>query len=227
MKIIRMSQTEDRVAWLEFRRGRITGTKNKGIRPLTRGTDRVPQGVYKLVGEKMSIAPGDELSINRGLRIENEGLAKTAEKFSIELDLDPGVWVSDEDEDLILSPDAAEPGNKPTYAAENKSLDSENHLKAILFDKRAKKLGDYNPFKSVPKDFQDQALDYFTTNEYLETLYFGLYDDRIAVPELEHYVIVIKRKDVEGDIELLKAIQRTTLETVNAIIKELMEMADE
>lgn len=222
MKIIRLSQSKDREAWLEERRGKITGTKSKGIRPLTRGADKIPQGFWKLVSERISIAPGDEKPIDRGLRCEKAALIKTNELYNLDLDIDPGVWVSDLDDNIILSPDAAEKGNKPTYAAEAKCFDSDNHIKYIVLDRRAKKMEDYNPFKSIPKDNQDQVLDYFVVNNNLETLYFTLYDDRIAIPKLEHHVIIINRKDIEGDVELLKDIQIKTLKEVNEMLKELI-----
>lgn len=223
MKIIRMSTIEDRVAWLEFRRGKVTGTKSKGIRPLTRGADRVPQGFWKLVAERISIAPGDEKAIDRGLRCEEAALLKTQEAYKLDFDPLPGVWVSEIDDNIILSPDAAEKGDKPTYAAEAKCFDSDNHIKYIVLDRRAILLEDYNPFNSVPKDNQDQVLDYFVVNENLQTLYFTLHDDRIAIPELEHYVIVITRKDVEGDVELLKDVQISTLKEVDKLLGELLD----
>lgn len=223
MKIIRMSQSGDREAWLDFRRGKITGTKNKGIRPLTRGADRTPQGFWQLVAERISIAPDGEKPIDRGTRCENEALQRTADKYKLELDLDPGVWVSDIDENNILSPDAAEPGDTPTYAAEAKCFDSANHVKYVVTDRRARKEKDYNPFKSVPKDNQDQLLDYFAVNEHLETVYFTLDDDRIVIPELAHHVIIVNRKDVEGDVELLKDVQKNVLKEVDNLVAELLK----
>lgn len=221
MRIIKLSQSEDTAVWLEFRRGKIGGSDVKGIKPLTRGTDRTPQGFWKVLAGRVSIAPDGEKAIDRGHRIENEGAIRTGELFKLDLDLDPGVWQSDLDENIILSPDATEKGNKPTYAVENKSFDSDNHLKIIVMDRRAKKLNDYNPFNSLPKENQDQAIDYFVVNENLETLYWTLYDDRIALPHLEHYVIVINRKDIEGQIEELKDIQTTMLAEIEKLLKEI------
>lgn len=223
MKIIRMSQTEDREAWLEFRRGKATGSKAKGLKPLIKGKDRTPQGFWKLLAEQISIAPDGEKSLDRGHRCENEALQRTNEKYNLDLDLDPGVWVSDLDERIILSPDAAEKGDKPTYAAEAKCFDSDNHIKYVVLDRKAKELEGYNAFNSVPKDNQDQVVDYFVVNDNLETLYFTLDDDRIVIPELAHHVIIIKREDIEDEIELLKGIQVTIMKQVDDIINELME----
>lgn len=222
MKIIKMSQTGDREAWLDFRRGKITGTKSKGIRPLTKGKDRVAQGFWKLLAERISIAPDGEKALDRGHRCENEALERTNQKYKLNLDLDPGVWVSDLDEHIILSPDAAEKGDKPTYAAEAKCFDSDNHIKYVVLDRRASKLENYNPFNSVPKDYQDQVLDYFVVNEHLKTVYFTLDDDRIVIPELAHHVIIINREDVEGEVEQLKDIQLTVIKEVDELIDELM-----
>jgi hypothetical protein len=225
MKIIKLSQTEDREAWLEQRRGLITGAKAKVVKPLSRGADRTPAGFWELLAENLAIAKDGESERDRGLRLQEDGLKATAKDFRLKLDLDPGFWVSDVDPNIALSPDASEVGDKPTYAGENKSLDSKNHLKMIVNDRRAKKLPDYNPFNSLrvdsQLDFQDQALQYFVVNENLQTLYFGLYDDRMALEHLVHYVIVIERKHVQDLLQPRLEEQRDILKEVKALIKEL------
>lgn len=232
MKIVKLSQQNDREAWLQFRRGKISGTKAKEVKPLSRGADRTPQGFWKLLAEKVSVEPDGEPVMDRGLRLENEGLAKTAEKYGLKLDLDPGMWVLDEDEDIALSPDAAEADtDKPTYAAENKSLDSDNHLKYVIRDLRAKKKAalesddpEYEPYfalDQIPSDNQEQVIQYFVVNEHLQKLYFTLYDDRIALDGYDHHVIVVERKDIEREIENQKRLQLETLKEINQLIAEL------
>jgi hypothetical protein len=223
MKIIRLSQSKDREAWLELRWGKVTGTKGKGLRPLSRGADRTPQGFYELLAERLSIQPDGENVMARGLRCEDAALQLTADKVGKTFDLDPGVWVDEYNDNIILSPDAAQKGDKPTYAAEAKCFNSANHLRIILSDKRNKKIEGYNPFNSIPKENQDQALDYFAINPDLKTLYFTLYDDRIIFEELMHYVIEIKRAHVEPLITELKTIQVETLLMVEDVIKELLD----
>jgi hypothetical protein len=95
----------------------------------------------------------------------------------------------------------------------------------IVNDHRAKKLPNYNPFNSLrvdsQLDFQDQALQYFVVNENLQTLYFGLYDDRMALEHLVHYVIVIEREHVQDLLQPRLEEQRDILKEVKALIKEL------
>ena len=225
MRIIKISQSKDREAWLEFRRAKIMGSNSKSVLPLTRGVDRTPAGFWSLLAEKISVARDGEKEMERGHRLENEGLAKTAEKYGIKFDLDPGVWISDEHGDLGISPDAAEPGDTPTYAGENKSLDSAKHIKFIYKDMQARKLENYNPINSIPNEvgayYKDQVIEYFLVNEHLKTLYFTLYDDRIAYEHLEHYVIVVNRSDVDELVEKNREAHLDTLENVEKIIKQL------
>lgn len=225
MQIINVSQSDDRESWLDSRRGVITGTKAKAIQPPKRGNG-TPQGIYELLAEHVAIAKDGEPERDRGLRLENEGLELTAQKFGLKLNLDPGMWLSD-DGKLGVSPDASEDSKKPTYAAENKSLDTKNHLQAILNDWNAKKLPDYNPINSLKigtQDFAPQAIQYFVVNKHLQTLYFGLYDDRVALDNVMHYVIVITRDDVKEYIDGQEAYERDAIQRVEQMIKTLKEI---
>jgi len=225
MKIIRVSQSEDRQQWLDLRRGKISGSKAKGVKPLTRGTDRTPAGFWELLAENLAIAKDGEPEKDRGLRFENEALIKTAKQYKLKLDLDPGMWVSDFDADISVSPDSAEQGDKPTYAVEAKCLDSKNHLRGLVRDRTAKKTKEYNPLNSLKIssqcDFVDQAVQYFVVNEQLETLYFALYDDRMALDHLMLHVITIKREHVRELVEAQLEAQKDILKEVRKLIKEL------
>jgi|SRR5215217_3337758 len=227
MQIIHLSQQADREAWLEARRTLITGSKAKGVKRLSRGADRTPAGFWELVSEHLSIAKDGEPERDRGQRLENQALAATAKEYGIVFNIDPGMWISDEDTSIAVSPDGAEPGNKPTYAGEVKCLDSKNHIKAIVMDMRAKKKDDYNPFDSLKidakMDFQDQVLQYFVVNELLEKLYFTLHDDRMAFDNLVNYVIVINRSDVQDLIDKKITEEKSILEEVRALVKELTD----
>jgi hypothetical protein len=225
MQIIKVSQSEDRESWLDGRRGVITGTKAKNVQPPKRGSG-IPQGIYELLAETVAIAKDGEPERDRGLRLENEGLELTAKKYKLDLNLDPGMWLSD-DGKLGVSPDAAENADKPTYAAENKSLDSKNHLQAIINDWTAKQRPDYNPLDSLKiatSDYTPQAIQYFVLNPDLEILYFGLYDDRIALDNVVHYVVEIERKDVEQYITSQELYERDALAKVDEFIKILKEI---
>lgn len=225
MQIIKVSQSEDRLAWLDLRKGVVTGTKAKTVAPPKRGAT-IPQGVFELLAEKVAIQKDGEPERDRGLRLENEALQITAKKYKLDLDLDPGMWLSD-DGKLGVSPDAAENTDNPTYAAEAKCLDSKNHLQGILNDVANKKSLQYNPIDSLKiatSDFSPQAIQYFVVNKKLQILYFTLYDDRIALDNIVHYVIEIKRQDVEQYVEGQEAYERSALAAVDEMIKRLKEI---
>lgn len=225
MQIINVSQSNDREAWLDNRRGVITGTKAKAVKPPKRGNG-VPQGLYELLAEHVAIAKDAEPERDRGLRLENEALELTAQKYGLKLNLDPGMWFTD-DMKLGVSPDAAEDSNEPTYAAEAKCLDSKNHLQAILNDYLAKKQPNYNPLNSLKistSDYTDQVIQYFVINPNLNTLYFTLYDDRIALDNVIHYVIEVKREHVAEFVDAQEAYERDAIARVEEMIKTLKEI---
>lgn len=222
MKVINLSQTNDREAWLELRRGKIGGSDVSKVKPLSRGTDRTPAGFWDLLAQNLSIAKDGEPERDRGLRLENEALTKTSALIGKPLNLDAGMWISDLDPDISVSPDSAEPVEKPTYCAEAKCLDSKNHLKYMVTDIRLKKLDDYKGIDGIPKEFKEQVIQYFIVNEDLQTLYFTLYDDRIAVERLMHYVITVTRVEVEELITQQVEYELETLSQIRQLIKELI-----
>jgi hypothetical protein len=182
-------------------------------------------GFWVMLAEKIAVAADGEPDMDRGQRLEPAALARLAAEAGIVLDMDPGVWLSDEDEDIALSPDSAEPGDSPTYAAEAKCLNSANHLKYVIEDQRAKATEDYKAIDSIPNDakcaFREQVIQYFVVNEKLEKLYFVLYDDRIGIDKYVFHVIVVERKDIEAEIAEQKDSQLDTLREINQLIAEL------
>lgn len=223
MQIIDIEQRSE--VWSEARRGVVTGTKAKTIAPPKRGNG-TPQGIYELLAEKVAIAKDGEKEMDRGLRLEEEALLLTADKYKLDLNLNAGMWLSD-DGKLGVSPDAAQVGDNPTYAAECKALDSKNHLQAILNDWAARKLPDYNPLSSLKiatNDYSPQAIQYFVINKKLETLYFTLYDDRQVLDNILHYVIIIKRDDVQEFIDGQEAYERDALNKIDEMIEILKEV---
>lgn len=219
MKIIDVQQNSD--VWQETRRGMITSTKAKGIRPLTRGADRTPVGFWKLLAEKVSVEPDGENVMDRGLRLEDDAVARTVKEFGLKNVCRGKVWVSDIDDDIGISPDAHQDTDKPDFAIEVKCFNSENHLKYVVKDKLARQEKNYSAFDNIPKDNQDQVLQYFVVNPDLQKLYFTLYDDRIAIDKYVHHVITVERDAVWPMVEDLVAIEKNVLEEVNKLIKEM------
>lgn len=225
MRVYKISQAEEREAFLEFRRGKITGSKAKNLKLLTRGKDRTPAGFYEVLAEKLAISKDGEPERDRGLRLEHEAIELTSIALGLEVDFDPGVWVSDVDEDIMVSPDASEKSKKPTFAIEAKCLDSKNHIQGIIQDIRLKKDAEYNPINSLriaTSDFRWQVIQYFVVNENLQIVYFTLYDDRFAHEKLMHYVIPVKRSDITEQINYQTEEQKILLNDMREIIKELI-----
>jgi hypothetical protein len=226
MKIIKLSQSEDTQAWLELRRGKIGGSTAKSVKPLSRGTDKTPAGFWQLLAENLSIEKDGEPERDRGHRLENDALDYLIKAEKLDLDTDPGYWVSDLHPDIAVSPDGAERGDKPTFAAEAKCLDSKNHLKLIVKDRIAKRTNkEYRAFDSLKLDskinFQDQIVQYFVVNPDLKTVYFCLHDDRIALEHLVNYCIRIERDTIEPEIKAQAEYELEILKEVKSLIKEL------
>lgn len=228
MKIIKVSQENDRESWLDFRRGKITGTKYKGLKPLSRGADRTPQGFWELLAEKVSIQPDGENVMDRGLRLQSEAIELTAKMCKLNIVTDAGMWVSDVSDDIAVSPDAYEDCDSPSYAIEAKCLNTANHLKYVISDIRAKKTNNYSAFAQIPSDNKEQIIQYFVVNDDLLTLYFTLYDDRISSDfyKYAHHIIKIDRCEVEGDIQLAKEIQMKVLLDIEDTIEEMKNGKD-
>lgn len=248
MRIIKLSQSEDREAWLEERRSKIMGTKFDKVAPLSRKKDgtTTPVGFWDLLAEFISIAPdSSKKSMDRGHEVENNAIMGAIELLGIDpdtVDLDPGMWISDFSEHVGSSPDAAEKGDRPTFAIEAKCFDSGKHLRTIVYDAVCKRINDsdfikslppvlfevlpdipsvYDPMNSIPKDNRSQVKQYFVTNEDQEVVHVALHDDRIALPAFETYVITVHRKDVEGDVLEQKDIAKRQLDKVTELLKAL------
>lgn len=248
MKIIRLSQTDDREAWLEERRSNIMGTKVDKVTPLARKKDgtTTPVGFWDLLAEFISIAPdSSKKSMDRGHEVERNAILGAIELLGIELDtvdLDPGMWIADYNSHIGSSPDAAEKGDRPTFSFEAKCFDSGKHIRTIIYDAVCKRIDDaefmaklptvlfdvlpdipsvYNPLNSIPKDNRSQVIQYFVTNEDQEVVYFALHDDRIALPQYENYVITVRRKDIEGEIANQKDIEQRQLDKITELLKAL------
>ena len=210
------------------RLGRITGTKVNGVRPMARDKSRRYDGFWTVLAEKAAVPADGEPDMERGHRLENVALQMMSEKLGLPFDTEPGIWVSDIDDDIMVSPDGAQPveGDQlPTYAGEVKSLSSAKHLKYIYTDHKAKQRSDYNPYYSIPNDaqnnYQDQVLQYFVVNPELEDLYFALFDDRQEMNHLVLWTIHVKRSDVQPLIDETLEMELGTLVEMNNTLAEL------
>ena len=221
MQIIRFGENDLR-AWMERRRAKITGSVAKSVKPLSKGVDRTPAGFWKLVGEMLTIMPDVELPMDRGHRLEEPATVKLSHKVGLEFSSEKVIWESDQDNQQAVSPDPAEPGDNPTYAAELKNLAEGKHFKYLY---KAKTFQG-NPIDLVPNEtgamFKDQVVQYFVVNEDLKTLYFGLHNPDAIYEEHELVVITIHRADILELIAEQDNSQKQTLERARSIVQELV-----
>ena len=248
MKIIRLSQSDDRGAWLQERRPNIMGTNFDKVAPLARKKDgtTTPAAFWDLLAEFISIAPdSSKKSMDRGHEVENNAIMAAIELLGLDpdtVDLDPGMWVADYNDHIGSSPDAAEKGDRPTFAIEAKCFDSGKHLRTIVYDAICKRIDDrdfiaslpqvlfdvlpdipsvYSAMNSIPKDNRSQVKQYFVVNPDQDRVHVVLHDDRIALPAYETYVITVYRKDIEGDIALQKETAENQLAKITELLKAL------
>lgn len=121
---------------------------------------------------------------------------------------DDEIWVSDFDEDVILSPDGYVDGEKITIAAEVKSLSAAKHLK-IYYS------------REIPDEYVAQAKHYFIVNKDLEELHFVAFSDQFT-GEASLIDIVKTREDFD-DLEFLAKFYKKEAEFVRAESSKILE----
>lgn len=201
MKIVDIEQgSQD---WVDFRRGKISGTM-LGDLYSKRGGRKI--GFYEIIAQRLAIEPDEENRMDRGLRLEEAAVELFEKQFNKKI-YRAGVCVSDDNENIINSPDGIiGEEDKYTEAIEIKCLSSARHLQAVIENK-------------VPSEFEAQKVQYFIVNPKLQTLYFIFYDPRIlSVP---FHVIEVTRKEL-GDLpEIYKNYQIEQLKEIDEIVERL------
>lgn len=97
---------------------------------------------WQFLADMIAEQPDGEPPMERGHRLENTNIMMACEKFDISPDVvefDTGMWVSDVDDRIAVSPDAhAKPRifngleHNPTFAFEAKSLGTKYHLQTVI-----------------------------------------------------------------------------------------------
>ena len=207
---------KDSPEWLEARQCVISGTKVEDVTPPARATKTGSQkmGFWGLVAEYLSFGVEEESPMERGTHLEEENAAKTIEKLSLK-NGEYGVGALWETDNGLLgySPDAYENTDLPTWAIECKSLSSAEHLYLIMADiagrgilpNRYSGLANtsketYRGIDYVAKEHRLQVTQAFVVNPTLEVVYYSLYDPRLVIEGLQHYIITVKRSEMEEDI---------------------------
>ena len=211
--------------WRIWRKPRIGGSDDKGIKPLSRGKLKGlvegAVGFWQLVANTYAIEKDIEDERERGHRLEAENLMLTNLKCGTSMSK-AGVWISNFSEYVHISPDGADEGDSPIHAFEGKAFDTHKHLSVIYFDLLEKKKEDYNPIFSLPVDNQDQAIKYFNVSETLEVLHWAMINEMVVYDELCHYVIDIKREHVANLIDAQQTVELAAINKRTEVIKFML-----
>lgn len=192
---------ESEEAWLDGRKGKITGSRLKDI-IVKRGTGE-KKGYYELIAERIAQPADDENVMDRGHRLETEAIALFEEKTGKKFDTSLVIWEREDNTNIAISPDAF----AETEAVEVKCLNSASHIEAYLT-------------QQVPDEYEYQVLQYFIVNENLETLYFVMYDPRMPEKVQLHY-FTITREQVAEQVKLYTEYQKEKLAKIDDIINSL------
>lgn len=199
-----MEQKSDE--WFLIRKGKVTGT---GLKSIVGSKTVRDSYFYKLVAERLSVGvPDDESAMARGSRLEADARARYAEHIGKEV-VEYGFLQSDENEFIGSSPDGYVKSKKMDHACEIKCLSGANHIKAYIE-------------KEIPKEYYPQGIQAFIVNDKLKQLDFVFYDPRM--PDVEFFVIEMKRKDVEEDIAAYKEAELNFIKEVDEAIAKIIEI---
>src|SRR3990167_4377512 len=95
---------ESREDWLAARRGKITGTRVKDL-IVKRGTGK-KKAYYEIIAERLATEPDtEETPMDRGTRLESEGIQKFIENTGKEVDTSLVMWEREDNSSIAISPD--------------------------------------------------------------------------------------------------------------------------
>jgi len=191
----------DKELWLEARIGRITGTRLKDLISL-RGSGK-KKGFWELVAERVALPIDGENPMDRGVRLEEEAVARFEKETKKKVNSDLVLWVSDQDENIAISPDGY---IGETEAVEVKCVNSASHIEALIT-------------QEVPAEHKFQVLQYFIVNPKLKYLYFIFYDPRVQAKDF--FYLTINRKDVAEEVEKYLLEELAIIKEVEAITLKL------
>jgi hypothetical protein len=240
MKILQFQKDSDE--WLEARNTVISGTKVKEVKPPTRKVKTGLQtiGFWGLIAEYLSYGVEEESPMVRGTHLEDENAQLAIEKLHLENGkYNVGALWQTDDGLLGYSPDAFEDTEKPKWAIECKSLKTAEHIYLIARDMAAKgKLPsaaasqfsiekEYRGIDYVAEEHQLQIKQAFVVNPELETVYYSLYDPRVFVEGLRHYIITVRRSEMKEDIAEQKEMVERQAKLARTIAKCLVNLKGE
>lgn len=153
---------------------------------------------WQFLADMIAEQPDGEPPMERGHRLENTNIMMACEKFDISPDVvefDTGMWVSDVDDRIAVSPDAhAKPRifngleHNPTFAFEAKSLGTKYHLQTVVPFRVYQMLNYSETPNSQRNELQSLALKLFP--EILETRReFDFIPEQYQSQVLQYFVV--------------------------------------
>lgn len=153
---------------------------------------------WQFLADMIAEQPDGEPPMERGHRLENTNIMMACEKFDILPDVvefDTGMWVSDVDDRIAVSPDAhAKPRifngleHNPTFAFEAKSLGTKYHLQTVVPFRVYQMLNYSETPNSQRNELQSLALKLFP--EILETRReFDFIPEQYQSQVLQYFVV--------------------------------------
>ncbi|MEI7632114.1 MAG: YqaJ viral recombinase family protein [bacterium] len=198
MKIVHLDQNSDQ--WLEFRRGKITGSKLKDL-IVKRGNGK-KIGFYQLVADKLgAIDEEGEDDRQRGHDLESEAVTKFEESLNVKTEQN-GMWLSDESDDIAISPDRVV---SKTEALEVKCPKSARHIQTVIEN-------------IVPAEYMDQIMQYFIVNKRLQQVHYVSYCPKVI--QKPYWLITVNREQYEDQIEFIREYELQILKEVNDIVEQ-------
>lgn len=204
MKKIQVEQQTPQ--WEQLRKGKITGTKLKKIL----GTPKArKEFLYEAIAEKIAVGMNDlDISdMEWGNLYESEARKKLEFDKNIKVETF-GIGVSDENEDLVYSPDGWVESDKA--GVEIKCPQWKNYLKYWLENVIEGKL--------IPDEYYEQILQAFIVNDEMEKMYFVIYNPLIKIHPI--HIMEISRISLLSEIQRAKTEAVKFLEERDSIIKK-------
>lgn len=224
MKQISIKQNSEE--WLEFRKGKSGGSElGKLWSPRNNDITNPKKHYYEMLAERVArpMTPNDYADklngesfslMARGHILEPEAAEAFSKAYNIALDDFDGVWVSDTNPDIYISPDRqiTSPDGIVHEAVEIKCPDSPTVLEIWKT-------------QAIPKEYIPQVCQYFIVNKDLETLYFVVYTD--LIPGLELQVFKVSREMAENmGLEAKEEFEKALMAELDNDIKKLDKLSN-
>lgn len=240
-----IKEYETNQEWIEARKGKVTGTKVKGIIDkigVAKGSIEKELENLKIEYKKSSnkrelekLMPEKSMSKLRGLLPKKIGYYELiAEKLScddgIELDpMDRGVYLEEEALQIFADDTGKELDTRKIICMrkdnENIAFSPDSLVKGEDAVVEVKCLGSARHIeayitKKIPSEHMEQAIQPFIVSDKIETLYFVFYDPRMPDP-INYFFIELKRSEIKKEIKEYHKYQVDALKEINQLVAKL------